>query len=121
MNSSFFFAKLLNCKVLLQLISDKLHVIHNYGHEREYKNHDLMIIMHVIKAVVWKCSMKTLQKKWRSRLRISSVNVSKSAGNCELVTFTEKIVNEKLLQWKLFWNISQSAQEHTCDEELSLD
>ena len=47
MNSIFFFAKLLNCKVLLQLISDKLHVVHNYGHEREYKNHDLMIIMHV--------------------------------------------------------------------------
>ena len=29
-------------------------------------------------------------------LRISSVNVTKSAGNCGLVTFTEEILNGKL-------------------------
>ena len=39
----------------------------------------------------------TLHKKWNFRLRISSVNVTKSAGNCaDLVSFTEEILNQKL-------------------------
>ena len=38
----------------------------------------------------------TLHKKWSFTLRISSVNVTKSAVSCGLVSFTEKILNEKL-------------------------
>ena len=38
----------------------------------------------------------TLHKKWSFSLRISSVNVIKSAVYCELVTFTEEIINEPL-------------------------
>ena len=38
----------------------------------------------------------TLHKKWSFPLRISSINVTKSAGNCELVIFTEEILNGKL-------------------------
>ena len=41
--------------------------------------------------------MLTLNKKWSFPLRISSVNVTKSAGNGQdLVTFTEEIRNGKL-------------------------
>ena len=39
----------------------------------------------------------TLHKKWSFPLRISSVNVTKSAGN--LVTFTEEILNGKLFSY----------------------
>ena len=37
-----------------------------------------------------------LHKKWSFPLRISSVNMTKSTGNCGLVTFTEEILNGKL-------------------------
>ena len=39
---------------------------------------------------------KSLHKKWNFPSRISAVNVTKSAGNCDLVTFTEEILNGKL-------------------------
>ena len=45
----------------------------------------------------------TLNKKWCFLLRISSVNVTKSAGNCDFATFTEEILSGKLqffVQWK---------------------
>ena len=42
------------------------------------------------------CTYISLHKNWSFSLRISSVNVTKSAGNCGLVTFTEEILNEKL-------------------------
>ena len=35
-------------------------------------------------------------KKWSCLLRISSVNVTKSAENCGLVTFTEEMLTGKL-------------------------
>ena len=38
----------------------------------------------------------SLHKKWGFPLSISSLNVTKSAGNCDLVTFTEEILNGKL-------------------------
>ena len=38
----------------------------------------------------------SLHKKWSFPLRISSVNATKSAGNWDLVTFTEEIHNGKL-------------------------
>ena len=38
----------------------------------------------------------TLHKKWSFTLRISSVNVPKSAVIADLVTFTEKVLNGKL-------------------------
>ena len=38
----------------------------------------------------------SLQKKWSFLLKISSVNVTKSAGNCGLVTFADKILNGEL-------------------------
>ena len=38
----------------------------------------------------------SLHKKWSFLLSISSVNVTKYAGNCGLVTFTEEILNGKL-------------------------
>ena len=37
----------------------------------------------------------TLHKKWSFPLRISSINLTKSAGNCDLVTFTEEILHGK--------------------------
>ena len=37
-----------------------------------------------------------LHKKWSFPLRVSSVNVTKSAGNCGSVRFTEEIFNWKL-------------------------
>ena len=46
---------------------------------------------------LWAISISiTLYKKWGFPLRISSVNVTKSAVSCDLVTFTEKILNRKL-------------------------
>ena len=47
---------------------------------------------------LWICSHSsvTRYKKWSFPLRISSVNVTKSAGNCILATFTEEILNGKL-------------------------
>ena len=38
----------------------------------------------------------TLHKKWSFQLRISSINVSKSARTADLVTFTEEILIGKL-------------------------
>ena len=38
----------------------------------------------------------TQHKKWSSPSRIFSVNVTKSAGTADLVTFTEEILNGKL-------------------------
>ena len=38
-----------------------------------------------------------LHKKWSFQLRIPLVNVTKSAGTAELVTFTEEILNGKFL------------------------
>ena len=38
----------------------------------------------------------TLHRKWGIPWRISSVNVTKSAGNCRLVTFTEEFLNRRL-------------------------
>ena len=43
-----------------------------------------------------KFSQYSLHKKWSLPLRISSVNVTKSAGNCGFSTFTEEILNGKL-------------------------
>ena len=42
------------------------------------------------------CKFETLDKKCSFPLRISSVNVSKSAVSCGFVRFTDKIVNGKL-------------------------
>ena len=39
---------------------------------------------------------ETLYKKWSFPLRIFLLNVTKSAGNCGLATFTEEILNRKL-------------------------
>ena len=39
---------------------------------------------------------RILHKKWSFPLKISSVNVTKSAGNCGLVTVAEEIFNGKL-------------------------
>ena len=39
----------------------------------------------------------SLHKKWRFILRIYSVNVTKSAASCDLATFTEDILNRKLI------------------------
>ena len=36
-------------------------------------------------------------KKWSFPLRISAVNVTNSAWNCDLVTFTEEILMENLI------------------------
>ena len=44
-------------------------------------------------TTIWQ---QTLHKKWSFLLRISLVNVTKSAENCGLVTFTEEILNGKL-------------------------
>ena len=44
----------------------------------------------------WKFKLATAQKKWSFPLRISSVNVTKSAETADLVTFTEEILNGKL-------------------------
>ena len=41
-------------------------------------------------------SFVALDKKWSFPLSISSENVTKSAGNCWFVTFTEEILNGKL-------------------------
>ena len=38
----------------------------------------------------------TLHRKWGIPWRISSVNVTKSAGNCRLVTFTKEFLNRRL-------------------------
>ena len=54
--------------------------------------------------------LQKMYKKWSFRLRISPVNVAKSAGICDLVTLTGEILNEKLhffMQWNHFrmqWN-----------------
>ena len=37
-----------------------------------------------------------VHKKWSFLFRISSANVTKSVGNCSLVTFTEEILNGKV-------------------------
>ena len=42
------------------------------------------------------CLHIILHKKWSFPLRISSINITNSAANCGLVTFTEKILNGKL-------------------------
>ena len=53
----------------------------------------------------------TMHKKWSFRLRMSSVNATKSAGNCRLVTFTEEIFDRKL-------HFSCSV-ERECDHDLN--
>ena len=52
-----------------------------------------------------------LHKKWSFPLRMSSVNATKSAGNCRLVTFTEEIFDRKL-------HFSCSV-ERECDHDLN--
>ena len=42
-----------------------------------------------------------MHKKRSFSLMVSSVNVATSAGNCELVTFTEAILDEKLFLQRL--------------------
>ena len=41
----------------------------------------------------------SLYKKMKFSMKVSSVNVTKSAGNCGFVTFTKKILNGKLHFW----------------------
>ena len=53
------------------------------------------------------CAVSLTTQKWSFLLRISSVNVTKSAGNCDLVTFTEDILNGKLhFLCSVFYNFS---------------
>ena len=59
----------------------------------DFKSEDSNITIHSL----------SLHKKWSLPLRIFSVNVTKSAGNCDLVTFTEETLNGKLL---FFFSVS---------------
>ena len=84
-------------------------------HQTSEKNHCWVILMLKIQNLVflnvwrnmgqdisWKRKLalktqKALHKRWSYPLQISSVNVTKSAGNCDLVTFTEEICMENCM------------------------
>ena len=53
-----------------------------------------------------------LHKKWSFPLRISPVNMTKSTGNCGLVTFTEEILDRKLhFLCSVFWVITEHPEQ----------
>ena len=60
----------------------------------------------------------TLHKKWSFQLRISSVNVTESGGICDLVTFTEEILNGKLYFLAVLKNRGRVIVKFKCRKQI---
>ena len=85
-----------------------------------------MIHIHIQIYRQWKCysckisnigTRVTLHKKWSFPLRISPVNMTKSAVSCSLVTFTIEILNGKL---QVLCSITQIIETEKKDECSSI-